>query len=66
MIKTQYFYKRPNKEPPVLIMDILVRGGQLLIFYTRRVEEPLVRGILEERDKIKNISFSIAGERRIQ
>ena len=68
MIKTKYFYKYPYKEPPVLIMDMhahLVRSGSSLIYYTRRIEEPLFRGILKERDK-KYVTYSIAGEGRSQ
>ena len=32
-------------------MSTLVRGGSLLIYYARCMEEPLFRGILEERGK---------------
>ena len=35
-------------------MSILVRGGSLLVYYTRGKEEPLFRGILE--NGLKNIS----------
>ena len=54
--KKKEIIKCPYKEPPVPIMDMHVHisdSSALIIYYTRCVEQPFFRGILETEIKKK-------------